>query len=631
MCNSVPEAYREISHHNMLVAPTLVTTVIIFWLVSCVALKFLARKTDHVYPSISLFVGGTALVAAAGVGWRGEHLWNVLPHTLLPRGLFLNHIDTLSSIFAGLLGIVTMCVALFSPGYFQGNEKAPNLTAYWMHIFLFASGLLGVMLAADAIGFLVWWEVMALSSLRLVFGDAAISNVSANESRTTSFAYLGATRAAAAFLLAGFIWMHVLSRSWNFAQWDFSSHKTLVPAVLILAGFSISGGLWPFHRWIATAISRAPSPVSALISGVMIETALYGVIRILILHGLISPYVAYVFLGLGVLTALRGVFLARGQQNLSSLLAYSTIQNVGLIVTGIAATIIGRKWNLPIVMAFGLSGAIYHCLNHGVFKSLLLLGAGAVDRQVRSSDLEIYGGLGKKMPWTMICFVVGAAAICGLPVLGGFNSQWLIFQSFFQMPNSANSPWLCALSVVCIGALGLSSGLSVSCLTKAIGSTFLGSSRSAEAKKANEVDIYMIVAQVVLAICCVASGVLAPAAIALIKPVCLAARAGGIPEFPIPIALYGFGVMAITVYVYAGWLRPDEDSTVISTTFQNTPTEDQASQLQSVSRPGREGPMVQIFEWLGEHMFLLQSASPRRYSMYTLVTVVAIVLLGVLT
>jgi formate hydrogenlyase subunit 3/multisubunit Na+/H+ antiporter MnhD subunit len=654
----------------MLLASTLLTSVIVFWLLACVAIAFCARKINHSYPSIALFVGGVAMVAAACLGWNGDHLWTVPAPFYLSIMPLNNRLDSLSSIFVGLLGFVTIAVSLYSPGYLKHLEKTSNVACYWIELFFFVSGMLGVILGANALTFLVWWEIMALSSLLLI-----ATNLTSHESRRAAFIYLGATRIATALLMVGFIWMHVLSNSWEFSAWKFAGHETLVPALMIFLGFCIKAGIWPFQDWLPHAHPAAPAPVSALMSGVMIETALYAMLRILVMGGLISPYIAYLMLGLGVISAFWGILLAFLQQDLKVLLAYSSIENVGLILISLGVAVIGASMQLPVVSSLGIAGAVYHCVNHGFFKSLLFLGAGAIDSQAHTRNLEECGGLGQRMPWTMICFVIGSAAICALPPLNGFNSKWLIYQSLFQLASMSNSLWLGALAILCIGTLGLVSGLTVATFAKAIGIAFLGRPRSVSAEKAEEVSLSMRIAQGMLVVLCIAFGLAAPMVLSMIKPVCLYAKAGGLMTFPIPMGMFAVGVGIFTSFIYFFWLNAGKpsikkfitwecgfgdlngkmqassagfseniahtfaplveyhlDSTIAGRDRRHFPESISTRvAMDSLLESQVYGPAVRSITWLGEHMLLLQAGSVHLYLVYILVTLVALMLVGILT
>ncbi|MGI6384249.1 MAG: proton-conducting transporter membrane subunit [bacterium] len=287
----------------------------------------------------------------------------------------------------------------------------------------------GVVMAANAILFLVAWEVMALSSFALVTADHE-----RRDSRRAAIIYLGATRAGTAFLMIGFLWAHHLTGSWVFSEWGISGTGALAPALLIFAGLATKAGCWPFHLWLPIAHPAAPAPVSALMSGVMIKTAIYVMIRLFVLDNhFVVPLLGPILLVLGAISAFWGVLFALLQHDLKRLLAYHSVENIGIILMGLGVSLLGRQHHLPLLEQLGLAAALFHTLNHAIFKSLLFLGAGAVDACTHLRDIEKLGGLVHRMPWTTGAFVAGSAAICALPPLNGFASEWLLYQGFFKL------------------------------------------------------------------------------------------------------------------------------------------------------------------------------------------------------
>jgi hydrogenase-4 component B len=654
----------------MLAVSTLLTSVIVFWLLASIVVAIGARNINHSYPSIALFVGGVAMLAAACIGWNGDFVWTIPTPVYLSIMPISNRLDSLSAIFVGLLGCVTTAVSLYSPDYLNQPGKTSSAALYWMELFLCLSGMLGVIIGANALSFLLWGEIMTLSCLFLI-----TTNLTSEESRQASSIYLGATRIATALLIAGFVWMHVLTNSWEFSAWKFSGRETLVPALMIFLAFSIKAGIWPFQTWLPRTLQCVPAPVAALLSGVMIETALYAILRILVMGGLVSPYIAYLMLILGVISAFWGILLAFVQQDLKALLAYSTVQNIGLIFISLSTIVLGASVQVPVVSSLGIAGTVYHCVNHGFFKSLLFLGAGAIETQAHTSNLDDCGGLGRRMPWTMVSFVIGSAAICALPPLNGFVSNWLIYQSFFQLANLSESPWFGALSIICIGVLGLVSALTLATFAKAIGVAFLGRSRSTAAENAVEISVSMRIAQWFLAVLCIIFGLAAPLVLSMIKPVCLSAKTGGLINFPIPMSIFAIGVGFFTAFLYFFWLNNDKPSIKNVSTWEcgledftgkmqissagssdnvanmfappvhyhlDSTIEGQDEQhfpeliaAKGVLEPQLEfrfyGSLVRSIVWLGERMLLLHSGSVHLYFVYMIITLSALLLVGLLT
>ncbi len=362
-------------------------------LVGCASALVFAKAAGHRFHSFVLLAIGALMLAAAVLGWHADITWNPSSLIYLAVAPLSIRLDALSSIFVGLLAVITIAVALFSPGYLQHLNEKVNWKGYWIQLFLFIIGMLGTILSANAISFLMFWEIFALSSALLI-----VTDLSSHASRRAAFIYLGATRIATAFLMAGFLWLYSLFHTWTFSQWDFSGHASHGAALLILIGLCIKAGIWPFHGWLPYAHPAAPSPVSALMSGVMIKIPLYAMIRLFVLGGLGVPFLSFLMLALGLISAFWGVLLALLQHDLKTLLAYHSIENVGLILIAISLALIGIHLNLPLVATISLAGAIFHCVNHGLFKSLLFLGAGTIDSRAHTRDLELLGGLARGMP-----------------------------------------------------------------------------------------------------------------------------------------------------------------------------------------------------------------------------------------
>jgi len=658
-----------------IIATFLVTATVLLWLVcsaTMAALAFFGKKINHLVPSTVLFAGGLTMLLAAMFGWQINYLWDAPWPIYLAVAPLSSHLDALSSIFIGLLAVVVISVSLFSPGYLEHLSHKINNGCYWVELFLFIIGMLGLILAANAVTFLVFWELIALSSVLLV-----VSDLSNRQARVAAFIYLGATRIATGFLMAGFLWMHSLCQSWSFSDWHFDQHATLIPAVLIVIGLCIKAGIWPFHDWLPYAHPAAPAPVSALMSGVMIKVSLYALIRLLVMGGLVSPWVSYMMLAMGLISLFWGILWALVQKDLKSLLAYCSIENAGLILVCISLAIICHGINMPEIGALFLAAAIFHCVNHGLFKSLLFLGAGAIDCRAHTRDLELLGGLAGKLPWTMFFFVIGSAAICSLPPLNGFSSKWLIYQSLFMLANKFHSIWLSGLSMSCIAILGLVSGMSLYCFTKAIGIGFLGRPRSHAAEHATEVTLPMLAAQLLLALCCVALGISAPDWMAVMQPACTAAFSNApvlSNVYTIPMALFAFLIAGTSAIIYVLWLS-DQTNNVKKYVTWECGFGDLTKRMQATATgfaenvtytfsplflysarskiAGRDRrhfpedvtlqvsttpvlasriymPIVRVVNWLGERMLLLQAGSIHLYLCYILLTLVALMVIGVL-
>lgn len=523
------------------------------------------HKISRTLIAAILLVASTALFLAALSGWTADFTWQAPSPIFFGVAPMVVRMDKLAAIFLTLLATVTFCVSLFSPGYLKHLSDRLNSSLYWFCVFTFVISMALVVLAANAMTFLIFWETMSLSSAALVAADH--NNAGA---RKSALIYLGATRIATALLAGGFLLAHALSGSWSFADWRLGAATSVVPSVLILAGLSIKAGAWPFHIWLPYAHPEAPTPVSALMSGVMIKVALYAIIRLFLFHGAALPAFGVALLVIGAISAFWGVLFALVQHDLKRLLAYHSVENVGIILMGIGLALYGTSLLLPWVVSLGTAAALFHSINHGLFKSLLFLGAGTIDASAHTRDLSHLGGLAKSMPATMLFFVIGSAAICALPPLNGFASKWLIYQALFHLACEAHSAVSAGLSCAAIGLLALVGALAVACFTKAIGVSFLGRPRSREAEGSHEGTPAMLLSQGILAGACVLLGALAPSIASLLLPLPGGVN-GAVPSGEPLIALpmlplaVGFAALVCVVYVLALGGRRDHGVRVCRT------------------------------------------------------------------
>ena len=397
---------------------------------------------------------------------------------VLPLGLpdlpFHARLDALSAFFLLLLGAASAGISLFAAGYFRAGEgTAPGLLCLQYHVFL--AGMALVLLADDAYGFMVAWETMALSSYFLVTTQHRIPEI-----RRAGFLYLLIAHLGAIAILLCFGVMQ--GGSWQFT-FDAMRHAELTPFWATIAfglavfGFGAKAGLVPLHVWLPEAHPAAPSPVSALMSGVMLKTAIYGILRVSfdLLNAPLWWWGATV-LALGLFTALFGVVFAAVQTDMKRLLAYSSIENMGIVFSGIGLAILFHAFHLVPLAALALAATLYHCLNHAFFKSLLFLATGAVLHATKERNLGKLGGLIRPMPWVAWLALIGTLAIAGLPPLNGFVSEWLLLQAFLFTPQI---PQPFANMLVPLGAavLALTAALAGYVMVKFYGVIFLGQMR----------------------------------------------------------------------------------------------------------------------------------------------------------
>jgi len=455
----------------------------------------------------SLFAAGAlvgiAIAAIALVALRGHPDTMILPLGL-PDLPFHLRVDALSAAFLVLLGGTSAAISLYSSGYFRAEEAtAPGLICFQYHVFLAAMGL--VLVADDAYMFMVAWETMALASYFLVTTDHRIP-----ETRRAGFLYLLIAHIGAIGILLCF---GVLQGGRGDYAFDAMRAVTLAgnwPSIaffLALFGFGAKAGLLPLHVWLPEAHPAAPSPVSALMSGVMLKTAIYGLLRVTfdLLHAQLWWWGA-IALAIGLLTALFGVIFAAAQTDMKRLLAYSSIENIGIIVVGIALTILFKSNVKPLLAAIALTAVLYHCVNHAFFKSLLFLATGSVMHATHERSLGKLGGLIHRMPWVAWLALVGTLAMAGLPPLNGFVSEWLLLQAFLFTPSLPQS-FVNMLVPVAAAALVLTVALSAYVMVKFYGVIFLGRPREPHLAHAQDAGIRERAALAALAAGCVLLGI----------------------------------------------------------------------------------------------------------------------------
>jgi formate hydrogenlyase subunit 3/multisubunit Na+/H+ antiporter MnhD subunit len=476
---------------------------------------------------------GLGLLAAGGV-----------QTATLPLGLpwlpWQLRLDVLSAFFLLIIGVVTAAVAVYGPGYVREFEKGrDSLAALGGFTGLFVAGMQLVVLADGAFLFMVAWEMMSLSSYFLV---AYQHEHAAN--RRAAFLYLLMAHIGALTILLAF---GVLAGAGGGFSFDALRAAPLDPGwagiafALAFVGFGMKAGLVPLHAWLPEAHPAAPAHISALMSGVMLKVAVYGFIRFCFdLIGEVQWEWGVAVLAVGSVTALMGVLYALMQNDLKRLLAYSSVENVGIIFIGLGLAMLFEGTGHTLLAALGLVAALYHALNHALFKSLLFLGAGAVMHATHQRDMERMGGLLHRMPWTGTFFLVGCISIAALPPFNGFVSEWLTFQTALQSWALENGV-LRSLVPIAAAMLALTGALSAACFVRAYGVSFLGQPRGRAVRKAREVSRGMHAGQGLLAAACLLLGVLPTAVVGLLNG--------------IPVALLGQGLSQATAHGWL-WLTP---------------------------------------------------------------------------
>ncbi|HCJ45655.1 MAG TPA: hydrogenase 4 subunit B [Candidatus Moranbacteria bacterium] len=412
---------------------------------------------------------------------------------------FSLHIDMLSSFFIFVISLIGLFCSIYGFGYVKHFYGKYSIGALGFLYNILLGSLLLVVTSSNALFFLIAWELMSISSYFLVVYDRNDpKNVKAGS------LYLIMTYVGTAFIILAFLLAYKYTASFDFAVLKASAH--LIPSsvkdlifIFAMIGFGTKAGIIPFHIWLPAAHPAAPSHVSAIMSGVMIKTGIYMIIRLFL--DVLQPIPLWwgeAVLIIGAVSSLLGVLYAMTEHDIKRLLAYHSIENIGIILLGIGSAMTFYTLGMPTLALLGLIAGLFHTLNHALFKSLLFLGAGSVIDQMHTKNMEEYGGLIKYMPVTAFTFLVGSMAISALPPLNGFFSEWLTYQALFQGINQLNFSlqWIFILATA---SLAFTGGLALTCFVKAFSAIFLARPRSAEVMHTKESSVPMQISMVVLA------------------------------------------------------------------------------------------------------------------------------------
>jgi len=475
--------------------------ILVFAALSTLVLR--APQVQRGMLTIALSLAG-ALTIAAGLGGL---LANTVSMMTLPLGLpwlpLHVGVDPLASFFLLVIGGLLLPVGLYSHGYLRHEPRMAPLLVF---IPLFALGMIGVVLAQDAFAFMLLWELMSVSSYFLVtFEHTHLEN------RKAGFLYLLMAHLAGLLILGSFAVLNAASDSFLFSVMRDAPMDPVWAAIAFLLaafGFGTKAGVVPLHGWLPAAHPVAPSNVSALMSGIMLKVAIFGFIRIVWdLMGVadFQWWWGALILVAGSSSAVGGVLLAIQQDDLKRLLAYSSVENVGIILIGLGLAMLLAHFNHPMLAALGLIAALYHSINHALFKGLLFMGAGAVLHSTGTRNMEQMGGLIHRMPVTSALFLIACMAISALPPLNGFVSEWLIFQTALMAPRLGET-LLTTMIPFSAAMLALAGALAAACFVKVFGVVFLGQARSTAAAEAHEVDHWMKLGMTIPAVLCLLLG-----------------------------------------------------------------------------------------------------------------------------
>ena len=516
------------------------------------ALIFAAPLKAKVWATLAVVAAGALWASATAVGvLAGGHTVRLWATDVFLFGSDAGSMDPLSALFALIVSVGAVAAVLYSRGYlahYLGRKSPAHISLHYTALATMFYAMLGVVTSEGGFSFLFFWELMTVASFLLILFDAERREV-----RRAALAYVIMMHVGFALLLIGFVRLDSVCGSADFALLGeyFRTQPALPLFVVFLAGFGMKAGMFPMHVWLPEAHPAAPSHVSALMSGVMIKTGVYGILRvtaalgeqpllhtagvILLAAGVVTGLwgvilaamqndvkrllayssienVGVILIGLGVaalgeqpllhtagvillaagvVTGLWGVILAAMQNDVKRLLAYSSIENVGVILIGLGVAALGKSSGNQLVALCGVTGALLHTLNHSLFKSLLFFGAGNILSQTHTTSLDALGGLAKHMPLTAILFLTGTAAICALPPLNGFVSELLIYLGMLDGIASGSNVLASAAG---LAALALIGGLVVLAFTKLYGTVFLGSPRTHEVAESSEADTFRIAA-----------------------------------------------------------------------------------------------------------------------------------------
>ncbi len=409
-------------------------------------------------------------------------------------------IDGLSAFF--LLPIFAVCLlaAIYSFHYLDHAEKTLRTAANTFFFSLLTTSMALVVVADNMITFMLAWEIMSLSSFFLVIYD-----YQAPENRKAGYLYFIFSQVGAMFILAAFAILYGHTGSFGFETADLTQSIKILIFILAFIGFGSKAGVFPFHVWLPHAHPAAPSHISAVMSGVMIKTGIYGIIKLYIILNLHMPVIGEIVLVAGMVTGILGVVYALGQNDIKRLLAYSSVENIGIILIGLGIGMIGAAIGNPIMAVLGFCGGLLHVLNHAIFKSLLFMGAGIVVHKTGTKAINALGGLLKRMKITGTAFLIGALAISGLPPFNGFVGEFFIYMGGFRGVASNSAAFV--ISLCAIVSLAVIGGLALACFTRLVGVVFQGEPRSQVVANVNEKGVSMVGPMVILAGACTIIGV----------------------------------------------------------------------------------------------------------------------------
>ncbi len=491
-------------------------------------------------------IAGALLAVSAAVAPQLDLPWSV------PGGALSISIDGISAMFLLQIFVISALGAIYGLEYWRQAEHPQNGRKLRLFYGLATAGMAILVVARNAVLFLAGWEIMALAAFLILTTEDHLPAV-----RQVGYVYLVAARLGTLCLFAMFALLHAATGTFELVASPARSELSSGIFVLALVGFGLKAGIMPLHAWLPGAHAAAPSHVSALMSGVVLKMGIYGLVRICSLLPDPPLWWGALLLSLGVVSGILGVVLAIGQHDLKRLLAYHSVENIGIICIGLGLALAGRSLGRVDLVVLGLAGSLLHVWNHGLFKGLLFLSAGSVNRATHTRQIDQLGGLLGPMPWTGLAFLVGAVAICGLPPLNGFVSELLIYLGLLGVvAGSGDRLWLAG--ALAAPALALVGALAIACFVKVFGAVFLGQARTARIRSARESGALVLLPMAALAAACVLIGIV-PSLVAPILDAAVSAWAPQWAEGRAPLAqsaplgaVSGVAVALLAVVAVAG-------------------------------------------------------------------------------
>ncbi|SHO56482.1 hydrogenase 4 subunit B [Vibrio quintilis] len=451
-------------------------------------------------------LGGCLGVLSAGVALAGSQMLKTELFSPFPFAQLIVNMDALGAFMVMVISLIVIAASVYSLHYMEEYEgKGGWGICFFLNLFI--ASMVALVVVDNAFYFIVFFEMMSLASYFLVLVEQNEKSVKAG------LQYFFIAHAGSVLIMIAFFMLYRASGSLNFA--DFTNlhlpvWEASVIFLLAFFGFGAKAGMITLHGWLPLAHPAAPSHASALMSGVMVKIGVFGIIKVgLVFLGGTEAWWGYVVLAFGAVSSVLGVMYALAEHDIKRLLAYHTVENVGIILMGVGVAMIGVATGHPTFAALGLLGGLYHLLNHAVFKGLLFLGAGSVIFRTHTKDMEKMGGLGKLMPYTALAFLIGTMAISALPPLNGFVSEWFIYQSLFSLSQQSDIAMLIA-GPVAVVMLAITGALACMCFVKVYGICFSGAPRTEKAGQAKEVGWSMVAGTAFLAVMCIVLGIGSP-------------------------------------------------------------------------------------------------------------------------